>query len=130
MFWSCRLECQKRLGRRYRTIPLPHGFRHKKNKKTWKIRINNNKECSIVFNKTCINNNSLRRYTLLYILFNPVNLEEGIIPIRINKIFENRISNLNNPGEALNANKNHWENNLKKTNQPTKQTIGHNWSTH
>ena len=35
---------RKYLGRRYGTIPLPPGSRHKKNKKeSWKITIKNNK---------------------------------------------------------------------------------------
>ena len=38
---------RKRLGRRYWTIPLPPGTRHKKNNKTRKITIKNNKKCSI-----------------------------------------------------------------------------------
>ena len=41
------------------------------------------------------------------IFFNPVNPEKGIIPIRTNKIFKNRILNLNIPGEELNVNKIH-----------------------
>ena len=39
------------------------------------------------------------------ILFNPVNPELGIIPIRTSKMFKNRISNLNNPIKELNVNK-------------------------
>ena len=40
-------------------------------------------------------------YVYIYkILFNPVNPESGIIPIRINK---NRILNLNIPGKELNV---------------------------
>ena len=40
-------------------------------------------------------------------LFNPVNPELGTILSRTNKIFKNRILNLNNPGQGLNVNKNH-----------------------
>ena len=36
-------------------------------------------------------------YIYIYKYFNPVNPEKGIIPIRTNKIFNNRISNSNNP---------------------------------
>ena len=39
------------------------------------------------------------------ILFDPLNLELGTIPIQTNKIFKNRISNLINPGQELNLNK-------------------------
>ena len=56
------------------------------------------------------------------ILFNPVNLELGIIPIRTNKIFKNRILILNNPGKELN---------VRSTEQIIfslkKLTIGHIW---
>ena len=45
---------QKCLGRRYGTTPLSPGSWHKKNNKTWKITIENYKQCSIVFNKTCV----------------------------------------------------------------------------
>ena len=41
------------------------------------------------------------------ILFNPINPELGTIPSRTNKIFKNRILNLNNPGQELNVNKIH-----------------------
>ena len=35
----------KRLGKRYKTIPLPPGFQQKNNNtKTWKITIKNNKQ--------------------------------------------------------------------------------------
>ena len=45
-------------------------------------------------------------YIYIYkILFNPVNPELGINPIKTNKIFKNRLSNLNNPGNELNVNK-------------------------
>ena len=45
------------------------------------------------------------------ILFNPVNPESGIIPIRTNKeIFKNRILYLNIPGKELNVNRIHWAN--------------------
>ena len=56
---------QKHLGR----IPLPSRSRHEKNnKKSWKNKIKTmNKQCSIVFNKTCLNNNLLPKYTLFYI---------------------------------------------------------------
>ena len=44
-------------------------------------------------------------YIYIYkILFNPVNAELGTIPSRSNKTFENRILNLNNPGQELNVN--------------------------
>ena len=43
---------RKLLGRRYGIIPLPFRPRHKKNKKN---RIKNDKQCSIVFHKTCLN---------------------------------------------------------------------------
>ena len=56
------------LSRRYGIISLPPGSQHKKNnKKTWKIKIKNNKHCSSVFNKTCFNNNLLPKYTLFKI---------------------------------------------------------------
>ena len=60
---------QKRLGRRFGTIPLPSWSWHKKNnKESWKNKIKNNKQCSIVFNKTCLNDNLLPKYThLIYI---------------------------------------------------------------
>ena len=34
------------------------------NKESWKNKIENYKQCSIVFNKTCLNNNLLPKYTL------------------------------------------------------------------
>ena len=44
------------------------GSWHKKNyKETWENRIKNNKQCSIVFNKTCLNNNLVPKYTLFKI---------------------------------------------------------------
>ena len=47
---------------------LSSGSRHKKNyKKTWKITIKSNKQCSIIFNKTCLNYNLLPKYTLFNI---------------------------------------------------------------
>ena len=55
-------------------------------------------------------------------MVNPVNPELGIIPIRTNKIFENRILNLNNPGKELNVNKIHRANNPPAKNK--KNTIG------
>ena len=54
---------QKRLGRRHGTSPLPSRSPHKKIKETWKNKIKNNKQCSIIF-KTCLNNNLLPKYTL------------------------------------------------------------------
>ena len=59
-------------------------------------------------------------YIYIYkILFSPVNPESEIIPISTNKIFKNRILNLNNPGKELNVNKIHRANNflLKKKQQ-------------
>ena len=45
-----------------------------------------------------------KNYIYIYkILFNPENLEEGIIPIRTNKIFKNRILNSDIPGKELNV---------------------------
>ena len=57
----------KRLGRRYGTIPLLSRFRHKKNnKETWKSK--NNEQCSIVFNKTCLNTHThTHTHTHIYI---------------------------------------------------------------
>ena len=56
---------QKCLGRRYGTIPFPSRSQYKKNnKETWKYKIRNNKQCSIIFNKTCLNNNLLPKYTI------------------------------------------------------------------
>ena len=47
---------RKRLGRRNGTIPLPSRSWHKKNnKEPWKNKIKNNKQCSIIYNKTCLN---------------------------------------------------------------------------
>ena len=47
---------RKRLGRRYGTIPLLSRSRHKKNNwESWKNKIKNNKQCPIVFNKSCLN---------------------------------------------------------------------------
>ena len=55
---------RKHLDRRYGTISLPPGFRHKRNsKKIWKITIKNKKQSSFVFNKTCLNI-LLFKYTL------------------------------------------------------------------
>ena len=54
-------------------------------------------------------------YMMIYIykiLFNPVIPESGIIPIRTNRILQNRILNLNNPGKKLNVNKIHRVNNF------------------
>ena len=41
------------------------------------------------------------------ILFHPVNPELGTIPSRTDKIFKNRILNLNNPGQEMYVNKIH-----------------------
>ena len=58
-------------------------------------------------------------------LFNQVNLESGIIPIRTNKkIFKNRIINLNIPGKELNVNKIHRANKFSQK-KKKKATIGH-----
>ena len=60
----------KRLGRRYGTIPLPWRSRHKKNnKETWKIKLKIiSKQCSIVFNKTCLNTHThTHTHTYIYI---------------------------------------------------------------
>ena len=51
-------------------------------------------------------------YINIYILFNPVNPELGTIPSMTNKIFENRIVNLSNPGQEVNVNKIHIANNF------------------
>ena len=66
---------------------------------------------TIVHNNGCI-------YIYIYILYNPVNPELGIIPNWTNKIFKNRILNLNNPDKELNVNKIHRANDflLKKSN--------------
>ena len=48
---------QKHLGKRYGTIPWLSTSWHQKNiKESRKNRIKNNKQCSNVFNKTCLNN--------------------------------------------------------------------------
>ena len=45
-------------------------------------------------------------YVCMYkILFNPMNLELGIMPIRTHRIFKNRILNSNNPDKKLKVNK-------------------------
>ena len=49
-------------------MPLPPGSQPKKNnKKTRKITIKNNKQWSIIFNKTCLNNNLLSIHSSKYI---------------------------------------------------------------
>ena len=48
------------------------------------------------------------------ISFNQGNTEQGIIPIRTNKIFKNRILNFNIPSKELNLNKFHRANIFKK----------------
>ena len=59
---------RKRLDRGYGTIPLQSRSWYKKNnKKIWKNKIKNNKQCSIVSNKNCLNNNLPPKYTPLYI---------------------------------------------------------------
>ena len=58
----------KRLGRKYGTIHLaPESWHKKNNKKTWKTTTKNNIKCSIFFNKTCYQNNSLPKYTFFNI---------------------------------------------------------------
>ena len=69
----------------------------------------------IVFSQTIRVN--FKHYPYIHIsiyktLFNPLNLKTGIIPIRTNKIFKNKILNLNNPGKELNVNKMHTANNF------------------
>ena len=52
-------------------------------------------------------------YVCIYkTVFNPVNSELGTIPSRTNEIFKNRILNLSNPGQELNLNEIHRENDL------------------
>ena len=59
---------RKHLGRKYGTIPLPSRSRQEKiTMKLEKIKLKMiNKQCSIVFDKTCLNN-LLPKYTLPYI---------------------------------------------------------------
>ena len=59
-------------------------------------------------------------------MFNPVNVEEGIIPIRTNKIFKNKILNFDIPGKELNVNKIHRANNRPPPKKKKKKTtVGH-----
>ena len=57
---------QKCLGRRYGTIPLSPESTRKITRRLEKLQLKMIK-CSIVFNKTCLNNNMLPKYILFYI---------------------------------------------------------------
>ena len=56
--------------RRYGAIPLPPGSRHKKITRLEKLQLKMiNKQCSIVLNKTCLNNNLLAKYSLYIYIY-------------------------------------------------------------
>ena len=61
---------RRRLGRRHGTIPLPSRSLHlKNNMDSWKNKTKINKQCSIVFNKTCLNNILLLKNNFLIYIY-------------------------------------------------------------